>query len=29
VIGFDGLRLDLPANSSAIIQSKMPLGLLR
>jgi ribonuclease Z len=29
VIGFDGLRLDLPANSDAIIQGKMPLGLLR
>jgi ribonuclease Z len=29
VIGFDGLRLDLPANSNAIIQGKIPLGLLR
>ena len=29
VIGFDGLRLDLPPNSDAIIQGKMPLGLLR
>jgi len=29
VIGFDGLRIDLPANSDAIIQGKMPLGLLR
>jgi ribonuclease Z len=29
VIGFDGLRLDLPANSNAVILGKMPLGLLR
>jgi ribonuclease Z len=29
LIGFDGLRLDLPANSNAIMQGKMPLGLLR
>jgi len=28
-IGFDGLRIDLPANSDAIVQGKMPLGLLR
>jgi hypothetical protein len=29
VIGFDGLRLDLPANRDTIVQSKIPLGLLR
>jgi ribonuclease Z len=29
VIGFDGLRIDLPANSDATIRTRMPIGLLR
>jgi ribonuclease Z len=29
LVGFDGLRLDLPVGSDAIVQTKMPLGLLR